>query len=588
MMIRLGVAALLLFLAEGCSSGNQQAKAEEAKADSPATAASGLMPFDEAMPWITYQAEDMSTNGEVASSRTRGEIPNEAVGRACVRLSSPDQFVEFQSRADANALIVRACVPDAPQGGGAITKLVLSVNGTARQELSLSSKFSWLYGDSANPQSNDPSGFAHAFYDETRAFVTGDPIRPNDVVRLSLANPAEATESNWCVIDLVDLEAVPEPLSMPEGFVSIVDFGATPDDGQDDKAAIQECIEEVAANPELKGVWFPAGVWHQTAVLNVSECTVRGAGMWYTAITAIGKSEEWAGNIGFRLTGKNAHVSDLLIDGTILGRGGKQHGFIGGVDGFSVERVWIEHTNTGVWMGGCSNGVFRYCRFRTTYADGLNLNGGAHDVVVEYTHARGNGDDGLAIFSNKDHKDRVFEPCRNILMRNNRVDAQWWGNGMAMYGGRDNIAENNIIDSAASGVGFILTTGFKSHPMENACVRYNVLSRCGGTSWGNTKGAVFIETTGESISNLDVSQNTITEPTLATVEIAGKKNGSTLGVAIHDNAIQTTKSPVFLITQDASGVVSIYNNSMGGLPDGGEPIQNLAVGTALRLQTTAP
>lgn len=236
------------------------------------------------LPWISYQAEAGRTNGERLVSRTPGEIAAEAVGRAAVQLTAAGQYVEWRVQRSANGVVVRFCVPDPPQGGGAEASLTLLVNNQVRQKVILASAHSWLYGTSPNPQDNAPSvGPAHAFFDEVHFLLDGSPLRAGDSI--CLLKHAGDTGA-WVILDQIDLEPVQPPTTIPDKFLVVTDFGSVADDGKDDSAALRSCVERARA--EKKGVWIPAGTFHQTEPLRVKEVKVRGAGIWHTRLTAIG------------------------------------------------------------------------------------------------------------------------------------------------------------------------------------------------------------------------------------------------------------------------------------------------------------
>jgi hypothetical protein len=92
------------------------------------------------LPYEEYEAETGTTNGTLLGpSRTWTDIPSEASGRQCVRLDGTGQFVELESRAPANSIVVRYAIPDAPNGGGMSATISVYVDGVFRQKLQLTS-----------------------------------------------------------------------------------------------------------------------------------------------------------------------------------------------------------------------------------------------------------------------------------------------------------------------------------------------------------------------------------------------------------------------------------------------------------------
>ena len=58
-------------------------------------------------------------------------------------------------------------------------------------------------------------------------------------------------------VDFIEVEQVPGEIKQPTNSLSVVDFGAKPNDDTDDATAINNCI--YAAKNSKKDVYFPAG-----------------------------------------------------------------------------------------------------------------------------------------------------------------------------------------------------------------------------------------------------------------------------------------------------------------------------------------
>jgi hypothetical protein len=350
-------------------------------------------------PWLTLQAEACRTNGRMQGpSRQPGTPEVEAVGRRTVRLEKVGDYLEFDSPASANTVLLRYSIPDGPQGGGMEGRIGLHVNGEFRQAIELSSRFSWVYGDF--PGSNNPSeGNPRHVFDESHAIVA--PIRPGDVVRLEKGAEAGVP---WIEVDLIELEEISPPLTRPDNSLSILEFGATPDDETNDAAALVACME--AARQSGKSVWIPQGTFRLDGPrLPAAGVRLRGAGMWYSRLT--GTTTMFDG------TGEAIHVSDLAIFGEVDRRVDhlQTNAFNGNLgDGSVFERIWIEHMKCGFWTTyGTKRMVLRDSRVRNLKADGLNFCDGTVESVVERCHFRNTGDDALATWS---ARDGAGKPCR--------------------------------------------------------------------------------------------------------------------------------------------------------------------------------
>ena len=257
--------------------------------------------------FITLEAEAGAnrTNGKVVKMTMKpaaGEMNPEieASGRGYVELSAEGQFLEFPNVQEANTIVLRHCIPDAPEGGGLEATLSLYVNGIKRQTLPLSSFHNWLYGKpGTNGQSNDPSaGAPHDFWEESKFFIKGG-VGQGDVIKLQ-KDPGDTAD--FYRIDLVDLENVPGPLSPPSAgtYISVTDFGAIGDGKTDNTQAFAACI--LAAGVQKKITWIPRGDYCLSDRLKLDGIIVQGAGMWYTNLiyTAIGAGSERSDGSGSR------------------------------------------------------------------------------------------------------------------------------------------------------------------------------------------------------------------------------------------------------------------------------------------------
>jgi hypothetical protein len=537
-------------------------------------------PAGATVPWTTYKAEAGATNGEKLTSRTFGELANEAINHTCVKISANGQYVAWKITKPANALVLRACVPDIPEGGGADYTLSLAVNGVFRQKLALSSRHSWLYGEGESGNDNAPgTGPPHACFDEIRLLLPGAALKPGD-----------SDTAPWCAIDLVDLELAPPPATKPADFLSVTDFGAVPDDGKDDLVALNACMAK--AKKESKGVWIPPGTFHQTAPLDLDHVKVRGAGSWHTHLTALGtpKPNVFAGNVGFRLAGSEIEASGVSVDGTVTRRSTDdiQHGVSGSGGRFHLEDLWISHTQTGAWLGPVSNGVITRCRFRDTYADGLNVNRHSHDVLVDQNHARGNGDDGIAVFSGRE-KDEAKKPgdapCRNITVRHNTCEAQRWGNCLGAFGGEGIVVENNLAISANRCAGITISTGYGSWPAKGITIRGNTFIDCGGTAFKQRWPAIYVYVPGENLEGLIVQENNIQNSTFDGINIVGAVGKGSLAATVANNSITAPGGNGIHVQDAVHGSLAIKGNLVTGTPKSMLKLSNQSKPTLLQLRS---
>jgi len=533
------------------------------------------------MPFVTHEAEapDNISNGKYVTLEGLPELEAhspeiEASGRAFVELNKTGNYLEFPNVAAADTLVIRHCIPDAPEGGGQTATLGLYVNGERRQDLKLTSKYNWLYSDGKkqNGQSNTPTAHPHVFWDESRYWIEGG-LKKGDSLRLQKDDVDQAA---YYRIDLIDLEMAPPPLPRPENSLSILDYGANGLDLGDDTAAVKNCIAEAKA--EGKTVWIPAGTYRQREIFLLEGVRVQGAGMWYTSLIQSVPGTDWTGNGGFKITGTGSSVSDLYIDSEVCtsrGTGGSKP-LVGRGDQWSIRNVWITHSNVGAWMSG-TNGVIRNCRVRMTYADGININNGGNSytdgVLVENNHVRGSGDDGIAVLSESRYKDYT----RNVTVRFNTIIAPWWASNLDLAGGQGHRIEDNYIADSGQHPGLIINmpTAYAMTSLEDSKLTRNTVLRCGGNHSGQKLGAVWIYSGTDEIRNALFEDNHIEDSIFRAVHIQGPKPQD---IAFINNTFKDPGENVIYVMHNAQGTARFINNIATGIQAGTPVILNRSEG----------
>ncbi len=476
-----------------------------------------------AVPYTELEAEKANYQGTLLQSdaeRTFGHtnFATESSGRESVRLNSTGQYVEFTSTAPANSIVVRNSIPDAPGGGGREATISLYADGEFVRKLDLSSKHSWLYGNTDSPEglTNTPGGDARRLFDESHALLTETyPVGTKFRLQRDASDNAA-----FYIIDLIDLEQVAAPSSQPSGCVSITTYGAVANDGLDDTAAIQRAVT-ANQNGEIDCVWIPAGQWRQEQKIltddpldrgqwnqvGIRDVTIRGAGMWHSQLYTLtppheagGINHPHEGNFGFDID-ENTQISDIAIfgSGTIRGGDGNHEGGVALNGRFGkdtkISNVWIEHANVGVWAGrdfdniqelwNPGDGVeFTGMRIRNTYADGINFANGTRNSTVYNSSFRNTGDDALAVWSSKYVKDQSVDIGHDNSFRNNTIQLPWRANGIAIYGGYGNKIENNLISDTMNYPAIMLATDHDPLPFSGqTLIANNGLYRTGGAFW---------------------------------------------------------------------------------------------------------
>ncbi len=420
------------------------------------------------VPFVEAQAEDAHTNGTVIGpDRAYGTLAAEAVGRRAVRLHRVGQYVQFTLTRPANAVNVRYSIPDTADGKGRNATLGVFVNGHPATALQVTSRYSWYYG--MYPWSNHPAdGGRRQLYDDSRVML-GATLPAGSTVRFQIRR---ADTAPWYVLDTADFEEVAAPGTRPVRSLSVVDFGADPTGRRDSSTAVQAAV--TAASGTGRTVWIPRGTFTVTRHLIVNKVTVRGAGPWYSVLhgRGVGVYGTYAPT-----PSTGVHLSDFAIFGEVQQRNdADQVNAIGGsLAQSSVTNMWLQHTKVGMWLDGPFDGL-RISRVRIldTTADGINFHDGITHSSVTDTFVRNTGDDGLAMWSDKN-------PDTHDVFAHNSVQVPTLANNIAVYGGADNIvAHNEVTDTLTQGGGIQIANRFGSVPLSGTTtVADNVLRRTG-------------------------------------------------------------------------------------------------------------
>ncbi|CAM3245617.1 S-layer-like y domain-containing protein [Paenibacillus lupini] len=502
------------------------------------------------VPYVTYEAEHATTNGSfIGPSRVYREMASEASGRQAVELDETGDYVEFTLAEAANSIVLRYAILDSADGSGLQETLGLYINGEFKQKLHLTSKYAWEYG--SYPWSNDPTqGSAHRFFDEIHALI-GD-VPAGATIRLEKDADSSA---DYYVIDLADMEQVAGSFVMPDGFLSVADYGAAANDGEDDTAAFNAAM--TAAKASGKGVWFPAGTFElRDSLLHVTDVTIRGAGMWYTTL------------LGARFIGDggNIQVFDLLVDGDLNIRDDEAstHGFEGEFGpGSVIQNVWIEHSKTGLWLTrlkgstGFTDSLHMIgLRMRNLMADGINFCVGTSNSMLEQSDIRYPGDDGIAMWSAEG------VASVNNTARFNTVSLPWLADNMVIFGGKDNKMTDNIAkDTITNGAGLAVSTRFNPVPFSGTTVvERNTLIRTGSfdSGYGINLGAIWVFASEKDLNGtVNIRNNTAIDSTYAGLIVHGEFQVN--GVTIENTVIDGAGTNGVDVTPNVKGSVAIDN-----------------------------
>jgi hypothetical protein len=523
-----------------------------------------------AVPWTTYEAEDILVGGGTILGPQYNpiRIPTEASGRKCVQLNGTGQYVQFTNQSTATALVVRYCVPDTGLGGGADYTLSLYTNGVLAAKLPVTSKYSWLYGN--YPFSNNPTaGFGRNFFDEVR--INGLSLNPGTIVRLQ----KDATDTaSYYVVDLIDTENVPAALSQPANSLSVTSYGAVGDGVIDCTTAFQNCIN--AANSQSKSGWVPSGTYLITGTLNLySNTQLSGAGMWYSKL--VGSPSLYttpSRRVNLNGSGSNIKLSDFAIVGCLNYRNDSEgNDGLGGSfgTGSSISRIWVEHTKAAAWIFNSSGLIVDSCRFRNTLADGINVNYAMQNTVVTNCTTRGTGDDCFAVWPAPSSGN--YAPGNNVITHCTG-QLPFLANGGAIYGGANNRIEDSLFSDLPYGSGILFSTTFAvsfTFSGTNVAQRCDVI-RCGGYDGGyGWRSAVQIVMDNyNGISGLNLNNLNITDSISSGLSILG-------GAGPLTNATATCVNISNYNLNNISGEHAWWAKCLNGCPSGSLTVSNSVV-----------
>ena len=493
------------------------------------------------MPYTTHEAENASVeNGATIQQSTDMESTAvEATNQTYVELPKKDAAVTFNVTEPANALNVRYTIPD-----GASGQLDVQVNGSSVGNLDLSSHSAWQYlkGDHEYDQAIDGSS-ARFRFDETRLLLKDIQLKSGD--KISLVKKKDDNVPYG--IDFIELEQAPVPVAQGENSISIVDKGASANDDSDDTAALLAAVEEAKASG--KSVYIPEGRFNFDKQVNIEadNLKISGAGVWHTQLHFT-SDKRYGGGIVFGHNSNGIELSNLYMDSNLTSRYNEdaQYKAISGTLGkdSKIHDIWVQHFEVGMWIGDYDQtGNMKYtdglvvenARIRNNLADGINFAQGTKNSTVKNSNIRGNGDDGLAIWSSiSDGTNAAAEENNKFL--NNTIESGWRAAGIGIFGGKGHEISGNLIKDVFAGAGIRVNTVFAGHNFDlndsGIKIHDNTILRSGTTNdlYNLHRGAIDFQQVRGTIKNVDVYNNkllnTLADPVITkNFEMGDNGNG---------------------------------------------------------------
>lgn len=493
------------------------------------------------MPYTSHEAENetLENGATIQQSKDMESTAVEATNQTYVELPKKDAAVTFNVTEPANALNVRYTIPD-----GASGQLDVQVNGSSVGNLDLSSHSAWQYlkGDHEYDQAIDGSS-ARFRFDETRLLLKDIQLKAGD--KISLVKKKDDNVPYG--IDFIELEQAPAPVAQSENSISIVDKGASANDDSDDTAALLAAVEE--AKVSGKSVYIPEGRFNFDKQVNIEadNLKISGAGVWHTQLHFT-SDKRYGGGIVFGHNSNGIELSNLYMDSNLTSRYKEdaQYKAISGTLGKNshIHDIWVQHFEVGMWIGDYDQtGNMKYTdgliventRIRNNLADGINFAQGTKNSTVKNSNIRGNGDDGLAIWSSiSDGTNAAAEENNKFL--NNTIESGWRAAGIGIFGGKGHEISGNLIKDVFAGSGIRVNTVFAGHNFDHndngIKIHDNTILRSGTTNdlYNLHRGAIDFQQVRGTIKNVDVYDNkllnTLADPVITkNFEMGDSGNG---------------------------------------------------------------
>ena len=508
------------------------------------------------MPYVRYEAEDGAKGGG-AVARTAFDFDatktaSEASNRQYVGLSANGSYVQWAVSQAAAGVTMRYTLPDNAAGTGVSGSLGVYVNGVLATTIGLGSYWAWTYFVTTDPR-NTPGGTRPRMRFDEIHFRLTTALKPGDVLKIMKTN-GDAYEYG---IDFVEIEAVPDALAKPSGYVSVTDYGANGADNVSDSTAFDNAW--AAAKSKKTGLYIPAGKFVLSRKWNLGDSTgvpIQGAGAWYTELyfSTVATS---GGGIA---TGKN--TSGITISHFFMSSALNQRFVVAGQvadykafngpfgSSSSIHHIWLTHFETGAWVADYTATVkattgldFAYNRVRYTYADGINLSQGTSSCTVRQCDFRSNGDDAMAVWPSST---AGAAECHNNIFHHNTVEFTYRAGGAGIFGGYGHEIHHCIFKDGTDSAGIRFTEDFAGyHFQNNKSIRVYENTIIGkGTSqdlWNNARGA--IEINGAGIQYLLFENNDILSSPRHAIQLGGGQNLAFTNTTVTTTGLDNFNSP---------------------------------------------
>ena len=485
------------------------------------------------MPYVRYDSQQARSGGgavQIASPDFDITSPaSEAIHQEYMKLPEKGAWMAWTIDKAANGLTVRFTMPDSETGDGTTGSLDVVVNGRKAVTVELTSYWAYQYIIKGVPwRQPAPDRYPVMRFDEQH-FTLPVTLKKGDELRLVKADGEEIG------VDFVELEVVPAPLPKPEGWLSIVEFGAIPDDEKDDLPALMECIK--AAQAQGTGVYIPSGAFtlHDRLALLLPGTKIQGAGIWHTELFF---SNPLQGKGGVWGNSEDLHLSDLYMNTICAERmvdrqSVSYNGIAGTWRGKStIRNIWLEHFRAGVWIAGYNNEpiseglLVSNLRVRNHYADGIHFANGTSNCIAEYCDVRNCGDDGLASWSSTNKRMAICN--QGNTFRWCTVELGWRASAIGLFGGGGHRVHHCYVGEMSGSSALRFTSDFPGCPYDPTdpmkvweCTFYKSGSR--STFYNQIYGAIELHGKLFDILNMEMEKIDIIDAQVDAIRMTGRR-----------------------------------------------------------------
>ena len=209
------------------------------------TAGPGVDNIGATMPYTRYDSDEATLGGGasivISENHDQYNTASQASKQTYVKLPSSGAYLEWTMRTTGRGVTMRFTLPDSSDGMGLSGSLDVYVNDNKVKTVDLTSYYMWQYFPSGNPQ-DSPGGAPCFAFDEVH-FLLDSNVNSGDRIKIQ-STGANGLEYG---VDFIEVEEVGDPIGQPENSLNVCDYGANPNDDQDDYNAIHACIQDAAS-----------------------------------------------------------------------------------------------------------------------------------------------------------------------------------------------------------------------------------------------------------------------------------------------------------------------------------------------------